>query len=200
MGSQSGSRRTRVERGIYVQDNGKCAVCCRHAGRLRFRTVEGDLAAARRARAVLVAAARAGVEPVSRRLRFETVARWWLERFEAKIAAGERRPRTLEAHRCQLERCLLPALAARRINMITVDDVAELLLQLHEGRSARTSASPLATLHGVLRFARRHGWITIDPVTELERDERPCPVGGVSAYSVARRSSGCSMRARRSTG
>jgi integrase len=37
--------------------------------------------------------------PVSPRLRFETVAGWWLERFEAKVAAGERHPRTLEAHR-----------------------------------------------------------------------------------------------------
>jgi integrase len=35
--------------------------------------------------------------PVSPRLRFETVAGQWLERFEAKVAAGERHPRTLEA-------------------------------------------------------------------------------------------------------
>jgi integrase len=57
------------------------------------------------------------------------------------------------------------------------DDVAELLLQLQcERRSAKTSASALATLHSVLRFARRHRWITIDPVAELERDERPGPV------------------------
>ncbi len=40
MGSESSSRRRiRVERGIYRQPNGKYAVCCRHAGRLRFRTV-----------------------------------------------------------------------------------------------------------------------------------------------------------------
>jgi hypothetical protein len=111
MGPHSGSRRTRVERGIYLQDNGKYAVCCRHAGRLRFRTVEGDRAAARRARAALVAAASAGVEPVSPHLRFDTVARWWLERFEAKVAADERRPRTLEAHRYQLERLAAPPLS-----------------------------------------------------------------------------------------
>jgi hypothetical protein len=34
--------------------------------------------------------------PVSPRLRFETVAGWWLERFEAKVAAGERHPCTPE--------------------------------------------------------------------------------------------------------
>ena len=45
MGS-SGPGRVRVERGIYRQPNGKYAVCSRHAGRLRFRTVGFDLAEA----------------------------------------------------------------------------------------------------------------------------------------------------------
>jgi len=103
MGSSS-SGRVRVERGIYRQRNGKYAVCWRHAGRLRFRTVGFDVAAARRARLALIAATREGKVPVSPRLRFETVAGWWLERFEAKVAAGERHPRTLEAHRYQLDR------------------------------------------------------------------------------------------------
>jgi integrase len=44
MQSATRSRRVRVERGIYLQPNNKYAVCCRRAGKLRFRTVEGDLA------------------------------------------------------------------------------------------------------------------------------------------------------------
>ncbi len=92
MGS-SGPGRVRVERGIYRQRNGKYAVCWRHAGRLRFRTVGFDLDAARRERLAFVAATRAGTVPVSPRLRFETVVGWWLARFEAKVAAGERHPR-----------------------------------------------------------------------------------------------------------
>src|SRR5215207_4101925 len=175
MGSSS-SGRVRVERGIYRQRNGKYAVCWRHAGRLRFRTVGFDVAAARRARLALIAATRDGKVPVSPRLRFETVAGWWLERFEAKVAAGERHPRTLEAHRYQLDRHLLPALGARRIASITVDDVAELLHRLRgKGCSAKTSVSALATLESVMRFARRRGWIVADPVERLERDERPRP-------------------------
>ena len=43
---QSSRQRRRVERGIYRQPNGKYAICCRHAGVLRFRTVGFDLAAA----------------------------------------------------------------------------------------------------------------------------------------------------------
>jgi Phage integrase family/Phage integrase, N-terminal SAM-like domain len=175
MGS-SGPGRVRVERGIYRQPNGKYAVCCRHAGRLHFRTVGSNLAEARRERLALIAATREGSVPVSPRLRFETVAGWWLERFEAKVAAGERHPRTLEAHRYQLDRHLLPAFGRRRIAALTVDDVAELLHQLRRaGCSAKTAAGALATLQSVLRFARRCGWIVADPVERLEHDERPRP-------------------------
>lgn len=174
MGSASSPRRVRVERGIYLQPNGKYAVCCRRAGRLRFRTVGSDVGEARRERAAFIAAVERGVVPVSPRLRFDTVACWWLERFEARVAAGERRPRTLEAHRYQLERHLLPAFAARRVASITVDDVADLLLALRGKRcSAKTSASALATLQSIMRYARRHGWIPADPVDQLEPDERP---------------------------
>ena len=96
--------------------------------------------------------------------------------LRAKVAAGERHPRTLEAHRYQLDRHLLPALARRRIASITVDDAAELLDALRrQGCSAKTSASALATLQSVMRFARRCGWIVADPVELLEPDERPRP-------------------------
>jgi integrase len=59
---------------------------------------------------------------------------------------------------------------------LTVDDVAELLHELRRtGRSAKTSASALATLQSVMRFALRCGWIVADPVELLEPDERPRP-------------------------
>lgn len=169
-------RRTRVERGIYRQANGKYAVCARRAGRLHFRTAGVDLTGARRAREELIAALEAGLVPASPRLRFDTVAGWWRERFEAKVAAGERHPRTLEAHLYQLEQNLLPPLASRRIGSLSPDDVGALLTNLRaNGRSAKTTASALATLHSIIRFARRHGWITTDPVELLEPEERPRP-------------------------
>lgn len=169
-------RRTRVERGIYRQANGKYAVCARRAGRLHFRTAGTSLVGARHAREELIAAIEAGQMPASPRLRFDTVASRWRERFEAKVVAGERHSRTLEAHRYQLEQNLLPLLASRRIGSLGPDDVGALLTKLRaDGRSAKTTASALATLHSVLRFARRHGWITTDPVELLEPEERPRP-------------------------
>ena len=46
-------RRVRVKRGVYRQPNGKYAVCFMLDGKPRFRTVDGDLDAARSARARL---------------------------------------------------------------------------------------------------------------------------------------------------
>ncbi|MBS1881496.1 MAG: site-specific integrase [Actinobacteria bacterium] len=176
MSAQPTPRRVRVERGIYRQPNGKYAVCTRHAGVLHFRTAGFDLEEARRRRTALIAAVHEGRAPVSPRLRFDTVAGWWLERFEGKVAAGERHPRTLEAHRYQLDRHLLPALRSRRVATIGVGTVAELLGAMRAGRcSPKTSASALGTLQEILRYARRHGWIRADPVELLETWERPRP-------------------------
>lgn len=97
MAQTKSSARTRVERGIYRQANGKYAVCARRRGVLRFRTAGYDLAAARRAREELIAALEAGRVPASPHLRLDTVAAHWSKRFEAMVAAGERHPRTYEA-------------------------------------------------------------------------------------------------------
>jgi integrase len=170
------ARRTRVERGVYRQPNGKYAVCFMLAGRPRFRTVEGDLAEARTARARLAIAAQAGLVPACPRLTFATVAARWLERFETMVAVGERRGRTLESHRYHLDCHLLPAFGRRRIASVTADDIAGLIRSLcEEGRAPRTVAGALATLGSILRYALRRGYITDNPLPRLEAGERPRP-------------------------
>jgi integrase len=115
--------------------------------------------------------------PSSPRLRLDTVAgTHWSKRFEAMVAAGERHPRTYEAHRFHLDHDLLPRVGHRRIASLGVEDIAELITELRAaGRSAKTTANALATLQSVLRFARRRGWILADPVALLEPEERPHP-------------------------
>ncbi len=114
--------------------------------------------------------------PASPRLRFDTVAARWSERFEARVVAGDRHPRTYEAHRFHLDHDLLPRLCSRRIASIGVEDVAGLITELRTaGRSPKTTANALSTLQSVLRFARRRGWILNDPVELLEPAERPRP-------------------------
>src|SRR5579884_597126 len=177
MGSASGWTRVRVERGIYLLPNGKYYVAARRGGKLWSRTIGPDLALARSAREALIGSIEAGLEPASPRLRFGVVAGWWLARFAGLVAAGERHPRTLEGHRYHLERHLLPALATRRLSALTVDDVAAVLGDLRaNGCSAKTTAGALATLHSIIRYARRHDWIVRDPVELLEPHERPRPL------------------------
>lgn len=169
--------RTRVERGVYRQPNGKYAVCFMLDGKPPFRTVGYDLDMAREERAALSEAARWGLVPAAPRLQFAKVCGWWIARYERKAAAGERREWTLEAHRYNVERHLLPALGGVLLRAITADEVAQLLDGMRTaGRSEKTIAGALATLHSIMRIAIRNGWIVENPVDRLERDERPHPI------------------------
>lgn len=170
------ARRSRVERGIYRQPNGKYIVCFMLAGKPTFRTIGYELDDARRERRAFVEAARWGVIASRPRLRFERAAAWWVERFERRVAVGERSERTLDFRRYHLEHHLLPAFGGRLLREITVDDVAELLDALRaQGRAENTIAGALATLQCVMHFAVRNGWIADSPVDKLEADERPHP-------------------------
>ena len=110
--SSSPGRRLRVARGVYQQPNGKYAVCVRVDGRARFRTLEAaTLVEALRQREVLQRAGRLGELPLSPRLTFAEVAGRWLAEFEVKVAAGERRDRTLDLYRSQCAVTCCPDLA-----------------------------------------------------------------------------------------
>jgi sirohydrochlorin ferrochelatase len=134
-------RRSRVERGIYRQPNGKYTVCFMLDGKLTFRTVGYELDAARRERQAYVEAARWGVMASAPRLQFGQVAGWWVARFARRVAMGERCERTLEFRRYHLEHHLLPAFGSRPVREIAVDDIADLLDSLREqGRAENTLA------------------------------------------------------------
>jgi integrase len=168
--------RVRVERGIYRQANGKYAVCFKLDGKLCFRTVGHDLELARAQRESFVRAARFGVVAAAPRLRLEIVAGWWFERYERRVASGERRVRTLEIHTYYLKRHVLPLVGSRLIREITVADVTEVLDRLRaRGCAEKTVAGALGTLNNVMRFAVRNSWIAESPVERLERYERPRP-------------------------
>jgi integrase len=123
-----------------------------------------------------VEAARWGVVAGTPRLRFGHVAGWWIERFQRRVATGERSERTLDFRRYHLDHHLLPAFAGRPLREISVRDVRELLDSLREqGRAENTIAGALATLQCVMRFAVRNGWVADSPVDKLEADERPHP-------------------------
>jgi len=166
--------RVRVERGIYRQPNGKYVVCFMLDGKPRFRTVGHDIEPARAQRLSFMRAARFGVVAAAPRLRLETVAGWWLERYERRVNSGERRVRTLEIHSYYLNRHVLPLIGARLIPEISVADIADLLDRLRgRGCAEKTAAGALGTLGNVMRFAVRNSWTADNPVEKLERHERP---------------------------
>jgi len=104
------------------------------------------------------------------------VAGWWLERYERRVATGERRVRTLEIHSYYLKRHLLPLICSRLIREVSVAEVAELLdLRRERGCAEKTAAGAQGTLGNVMRFAVRNSWIADNPVEKLERHERPRP-------------------------
>src|SRR5438445_10831223 len=202
MPSSSGSRRVRVDRGIYQQPNGKPAVCVRVDGRARFRTVEAaTLVEARRQRELLQSIARLGELPVSPRLTFAEIAGRWLAEFEAKAAAGQRRDRTLDLYRSQLHRHLLPRLGNRRLALISTDDVVAVARELQaDGLSPWTVKRILAALSCVFTFALRRGYVSSHPFDRLERDERPHPLSSdqrvLTQIELARLFAACPARYR----
>jgi integrase len=171
------ARRVRVEQGIYLQPNGKYAVCFMAGGRPRFRTVGYDIEEARAERTLFIESTRSGVPLATPELRFARVAGWWIERYERRVEAGERRERSPESNRYHLEKHLLPTFGPRLIRTLGVEDVATLMTELRAaGKSEKTIAGALATLQSIIRFALRNGWIAQNPVERLEAGERPHPV------------------------
>jgi integrase len=92
------------------------------------------------------------------------------------VATGERRERTLENNRYHLDHHLLPELGRKRIRSLTPGDMTSLVAALTgKGVAPKTVANALVPLGGILRFARRRGYILDDPLRRLEQAERPRP-------------------------
>src|ERR671930_1226577 len=167
-------KRTRAERGLYRQQNGTYGVYLLVDGKPRYKTVGVKLGEARRQRDLLASKAHTGQLPPSSRLTFAQLAATWLEGFEALVAAGERGERTLENYRYHLDKTLLPTLGKKRLAEISTDDCARLVAQLRaRGLAAKTIAGALVPLGRVFALALRRGYISENPLSRLERSERP---------------------------
>src|SRR5437868_10470462 len=143
-------KRTRVERGIYRQQNGTYGVYLLVEGRPRFKTVGNKLGEARRQRNLLTAQAERGELRPASRVTFAEFAAGWLQGFEALVEAGERGERTLENYRYFLNGHLLPAIGKKRLQELTTDDVAQLIAQLRrKGLSAKTISCGLIPLNRI---------------------------------------------------
>ena len=112
--------------------------------------------------------------PVATRHTFGELAASWLEGLEALVAAGERAPRTLENYTYLLNSHVIPTLGRKRLQEITTDDIAQLIITLRgKGLAAKTINGALVPLGRILNHALRRGYITDNPLRRLEKHERP---------------------------
>jgi integrase len=185
MSKASPGRRERVEPNIYRRTNAAGRVVHEvgyrdSSGRQRWRTVEGGIRAARVVRDDLLARRGRGerVQP-NPRLRFSQAADAWLSEQVAAL-----RPSTRSGYKIAIEKHLAPRWGRRRLEAITVDDVARLVRELRdEGLSDWTITGILKAANRVFKFARRRlSWHGESPVEGLDASERP----GTAAASPRR--------------
>ena len=137
------------------------------SGKHRWEVVHGNLDVAEARRAELRLRRRRGerIEPC--RQTFEQYAQEWLERQAV-------RPRTLEIYGWALRCHLIPYFGRRRLDQIRVDDVAAFIAQMrrkqYKGWTIKSALRPLSI---ILAQAMRKGLIGINPMSQLERGERP---------------------------
>ncbi len=137
------------------------------SGKRRWALVRGSLEDAEAKRAELRLRRRRGERIQPTRQTFEEYAREWLDRQDV-------RPRTREIYTWALEQHLIPRLGRRRLDQITCDDVAALIAAMrHQGLKGWTITSALRPLSIILAQAARRGRIPVNPLTQLERGERP---------------------------
>jgi integrase len=93
----------------------------------------------------------------------------WLDGLEGLVL-----PSTVEAYAGRLNRHVLPRLADHRLDEIEVDDILTLISDLRkQGYSGTTIAVTLTPLSRMFGHAVRRGLIEVNPVSKLDRSERP---------------------------
>ena len=170
--SSSTPRRVRVERGIYRRSTGVLEICFKdEGGRLRWRTVDGGILAARKLRDDVAARKARGDQIAPRpKLRFGEAAHAWLTGPVLDL-----RDTTQVKYRSIVDGHLRPRFDARRLDAITADDLPCLVRELRaERKSEATIAVAIAVVGRIYRFAaRRLGWNGTSPTTLMLSSERP---------------------------
>jgi integrase len=136
-------------------------------GKRRWEVIHGSLNDAEAKRAELRLRRRRGERIQPCRQTFAHYAEEWLDRQTVK-------PRTLEIYSWALRKHLTPYFGRRRLDQITVDDIAAFIAQMNaKNLKGWTITSALRPLSIILGQAARKGQIAVNPMSQLERGERP---------------------------
>jgi integrase len=137
------------------------------AGRQRWQCGYATLGAARDDRAALRRRRRRGERIVSVKATFEQFAREWL------AAQHHLRPSTRERYRWAIEVRLIPRFGRFRLADIREDDVAILISDCSATLRPSSVRAIITVLARILGHAVRRGALPVNPVSGLERWERP---------------------------
>ena len=93
----------------------------------------------------------------------------WLDGLQGLVQLG-----TVEAYAGRLRRHVVPRLGERRLDEVGVDDIVSLIGDLRkQGYSGTTIVAVLTPLSRIFGHAVRRGLIEVNPVSKLDRSERP---------------------------
>jgi integrase len=98
------------------------------------------------------------------------VAQLWLAEVERTVDAGTKSPGTLDAYRSIYQRHVKPALGSLRVREVDIPVVDRVLTAIKE-KTVSGARTAKIVISGVMRFAARHGAVTINPVREVARIE-----------------------------
>lgn len=138
-------------------------------GKARFENVPGGERDAIRYRAKVIDRIAHGHKVAPTRTLFSTFARGWLEE-QVNLRAT-----SYEAYKYGIEKHLIPRLGERtKLSAIDVNRVASMISQMQrEGLAPGTIRHVLKPLSRVMATAVRRGMVGVNPVSLLDRSERP---------------------------
>ena len=138
-------------------------------GKGHWKTIPGGEKDAVKARAKVIDRIAHGQKVAPSRVLFADFADEWLEE---QVALA---PKSIESYRTQINMHLIPRLGPRtKLEDVDTNKVAALIASMKkEGYKAWTIRATLTPLSGIMRTAVRRGMVASNPVTQLERSERP---------------------------
>jgi len=137
-------------------------------GKRRRQRVHGDLATAERVLAEIKAKVRGGGIVSPQDVTLNELYGQWKEIHYPKIRQG-----TVDNYERIMHDRILPELGTTKIQGLDVEQIANLVRKLEETYAPGTVEVSLASLGLILKFAIRRKIITTNPVSLLERNERP---------------------------
>lgn len=137
-------------------------------GKRVWKTVEGNekdaLAALRDVKSRL----HRGDRVVSSRLTVKELSDTYM-----RTQTGHLKPSTLFSYEDSLKFYVLPKLGHHRVTELTVNEVADFVAEMRQTYAANTIKNALKPLSRMFAYAMRMGWVSQNPVKQLDKPERP---------------------------